>query len=135
MTVRLTDKDTENTEKQAGTSVAEEEKTVSEAGGNGGRQKGSFWYRLLNVIKNKYLIATVAFAVWVFFIDSNNLINWYRDMKVVSEQRRLKRHYVKAIQYTDEKLRELSSNKDSLERFAREQYFFHEDGEDVFIVE
>ena len=30
---------------------------------------------------------------------------------------------------------QLTSNKDTLEMFARENYYFLEDGEDVFIVE
>ena len=124
-----------NSGEQTEVQESNEGRTVHENVTPGEGKGRSFWRKLFGALKNKYLIATVAFTVWVFFIDSNNLINWYRDLKTVSEQRRLKRHYVKAIQYTDEKLRELSSNKDSLERFAREQYFFHEDGEDVFIVE
>ena len=39
------------------------------------------------------------------------------------------------IRTTDEKLRELDSDLDSLEKFAREQYFFHKENETVFVVE
>ena len=45
-----------------------------------------------------------------------------------------KRYYKDEIKATEEKLLELSSNKDSLEKFAREQYIFHKDSEDVYIV-
>lgn len=110
----------------------------SSADNNGearGTKNRSFWRKFLNVVRNKYFIVTFAFVVWITFIDSNNLINWFKDVKVVVEQNRLKSHYTKAIIYTDEKLKELSSNKDSLERFAREQFFFHNQDEDVFIVE
>lgn len=100
-----------------------------------GEKNRSFWRKFLNVVRNKYFIVTFAFVVWITFVDSNNLINWFKDVKVVVEQNRLKSHYTKAITYTDEKLKELSSNKDSLERFAREQFFFHNQDEDVFIVE
>ena len=72
--------------------------------------------------------------VWVLFIDTNNLFVWIRDMGVVSSQERQKEYYREAIRQTDEKLQELTSNKDSLEKFAREQYLFHQKDEEVFII-
>ena len=94
--------------------------------------KDSKWFK---VLKNKYLLVTLFFALWVLFFDTNNLLRWYSDMKDVAAQERQKKYYKEAIQQTDEKLKELKSNKDSLEKFAREQYFFHEPDEDLFIVE
>ena len=44
-------------------------------------------------------------------------------------------YYRQAIKSTDERIKQLTSNKDTLEMFARENYYFLEDGEDVFIVE
>lgn len=35
----------------------------------------------------------------------------------------------------EEKLNELNSNRDSLEKFAREQYLFKKEDEDIFIIE
>ena len=90
------------------------------------------WFK---VLKNKYLLVTVFFVLWVFFFDANNLLRWYSDMKDVAAQENQKKYYKEAIRQTDEKLKELKSNKDSLEKFAREQYFFHEPDEDLFIIE
>lgn len=90
--------------------------------------------KVLKFIRNKYVIVTVFFLVWVLFIDTNNLFVWIRDMGVVSSQERQKEYYREAIRQTDEKLQELTSNKDSLEKFAREQYLFHQKDEDVFII-
>lgn len=91
--------------------------------------------RVVKVLKNKYLLATLFFVVWIVFFDSNNLINWYADIRTVVMQDRQKAYYKEAIKNTDEKLKELSSNRDSLEKFAREQYFFHEKDEELFIME
>ena len=88
----------------------------------------------LKCIRNKYGVVTVFFLVWVLFIDTNNLFVWIRDMGVVSSQERQKEYYREAIRQTDEKLQELTSNKDSLEKFAREQYLFHQKDEEVFII-
>ena len=94
--------------------------------------KDSRWFK---VLKNKYFLVTFFFVLWVFFFDTNNLLRWYSDMKDVAAQERQKNYYKEAIRQTDEKLMELKSNKDSLEKFAREQYFFHESDEDLFIIE
>ena len=91
--------------------------------------------RVVKVLKNKYLLATLFFVVWIVFFDSNNLIDWYADIRTVVMQDRQKAYYKEAIKNTDEKLKELSSNRDSLEKFAREQYFFHEKDEELFIME
>lgn len=91
--------------------------------------------RVIKVLKNKYLLATLFFVIWIVFFDSNNLINWYTDIRTVVMQDRQKAYYKEAIKSTDEKLKELTSNRDSLEKFAREQYFFHEKDEELFIME
>lgn len=85
-------------------------------------------------MRNKYTVVTVFFLVWVLFVDTNNLFVWINDLNTVSTQERQKEHYRQAIKQTDEKLNELTSNKDSLEKFAREQYLFHQKDEEIFLV-
>ena len=87
------------------------------------------------VIKNKYFLVTIFFIIWILFIDTNNLIRWYSDLKDVSVQKRQIKYYQNAIKETDEQLKELHSNLDSLEKFAREQYYFHKADEELFIME
>ncbi len=98
------------------------------------------WQRFLEskffkIIKNKFLIVGVVFGIWITFFDSNSLIDWAKVMLNISKQEEQKRYYKQEIEATEEKLLELGSNLDSLEKFAREQYFFLEEGEDVFIVQ
>ena len=90
---------------------------------------------IIKVIKNKYLIVTLLFVVWILFLDTNNLFVWYKDLKQISVQNRQKQHYKEAIKRAEENLNELTSNQDSLETFARENYLFHKEGEDVYVVE
>ena len=91
--------------------------------------------RLFRIIKNKFLIAGIVFAVWVTFFDGNSLIEWGKVAVDISDQEKQKEYYEKEIKATEVKLLELSSNLDSLEKFAREQYFFKEVDEDVFIIQ
>ena len=91
--------------------------------------------RLLKIVKNRFFLATLVFAVWVIFFDQNSLIDWFRvRMRIIRQERKIE-YYNREIKSIDEKLQELSSNKDSLEKFAREQYYFHEEDEDLYIIE
>ena len=90
--------------------------------------------KIFKVVRNKYFIVTVFFLAWILFLDTNNVFVWMRDIGVVSDQQKQKEYYKEAIRQTDEKLKELTSNKDSLEKFAREQYLFHEKDEEIFLV-
>ena len=90
---------------------------------------------LFKIIRNKYFIATTVFVLWITFFDANNLVDLFRVARHVGEQENQKEYYKDMIRSTEEKLNELTSNRDSLEKFAREQYLFQESDEEVFIVE
>jgi len=89
---------------------------------------------LFRIIKNKYLLVTIAFFAWVVFFDSNSIIEWSSIRSNINRQEKEKTYYKQEIKSAEEKLQELSSNKDSLEKFAREQFYFHEEDEDLYIV-
>lgn len=91
--------------------------------------------KTIKILKNKWLIAIVLFLIIVLFAESNNIFSLMRGYRELGAQERQKRYYKEAIKTAEENLQELTSNKDSLEKFAREQYLFHEDDEDVFVIE
>lgn len=89
----------------------------------------------LRWVLNKYVIVTLAFFVWMLFIDNNSIGVWLRTGRQLRSQERRIEYLNREIATTEDRLNQLRSNKDSLERFAREQYGFHEPDEDVYIVE
>ncbi len=91
--------------------------------------------KILKVAGNKYFLVTLFFFVWIFFIDTSNVFVWLDGLRTVARQEQQKEYYKEAIKVTEEKLNELEANKDSLEKFAREQYLFHESDEEVFVLE
>ena len=91
--------------------------------------------KFVRFLINRYFLVTLVFVVLILFVDRNNIIRWAGDCVEVIRQERIIRQYDRDIQALDEKLNELTSDKDSLEKFAREQYYFHEKDEDVFIVD
>ena len=91
--------------------------------------------RALRVLLNKYFIVTMIFLVWIAFFDSNNVIRWIGVRKTLREQKSQIKFYEQEISATESKINYLKSEKDSLEKFAREEYLYHEEGEDVYLIE
>lgn len=95
------------------------------------RFEGTFLYR---IVTNKYLCVTAIFLVWIVFFDDNSVIQYVRVLFSNRAQSHTIRQMRTEIEQMDSKLRELDSNLDSLEKFAREQYYFHKPEETVYIV-
>ena len=94
--------------------------------------------KLLNHIPrwltSKYLLAGVAFIVWMSFFDRNDItLQWKR----ISELKKLQ-HSEKMmnmqISGTKSELELLKSNPATLEKYAREKYMMKRDNEDLFII-
>jgi cell division protein DivIC len=85
-------------------------------------------------LRNKYLLTIIIFVVWVALLDSNNLVTRFREM---SELRKLKidrEYYIKRIEEDKQKLHELKTDNQNLEKFAREQYRMKRPDEDLYII-
>ena len=85
-------------------------------------------------LKNKYIIATLAFAVWIIFFDRNDLITQADYLHQLHTLRDQKAFLQNEIQHTDSDLYELQSDPQKLEKFAREKYLMKKDNEDIFLV-
>ena len=95
------------------------------------KQKSLVW----KIILNKYVIATIVFLIIIGFVDRNNSIVLFRSLSTISDQNRQKLYYRNATDATTEKINQLTSNSDTLEMFAREQYYFQKDSEVVYLLE
>ena len=90
------------------------------------------WVR---VVLNKYFIASLVFILLILFNSRTSLHQMMQSMSTLRKQKKQEMYYRQAIKNTDERIKQLTSNKDTLEMFARENYYFMEDGEDVYVVE
>lgn len=84
--------------------------------------------------KNKFMIATIVFVVWVSFLDQNNLLNLVSDMRTLHNMKEQKEYYSNKIETDIQRTKELVSDEENLEKFAREQYMMKKPNEEVFIV-
>lgn len=85
-------------------------------------------------LKNKYIIATLAFAVWIIFFDRNDLITQTGYLHQLHTLRDQKTFLQSEIVNLDSNLYELQSDPEKLEKFAREKYLMKKDNEDVFLI-
>ncbi len=89
--------------------------------------------RLLNIIKNKYLLSIIGITVWLLFFDKNDVFTQYDLVEKCDKLNLEKDYYVNEIKKNQEEIIELKTNKKSLETFAREKYLMKKDNEDVFV--
>ncbi len=86
-------------------------------------------------LRNFYVIVGVCFFVWMLFIDSNDLISRVRMTSKMKSLEGEKAYYIEKINEVEHDRDELLSNKELLEKFAREKYLMKRETEDIFILE
>ncbi|AMM51402.1 septum formation initiator [Rufibacter sp. DG15C] len=90
--------------------------------------------RVPKFFKNFYFLTGVVFLVWMIFFDSNDFITQYqtsRKLAILEEERD---YYVEKIQEVQKDRKELLSNPELLEKFAREKYLMKKPTEDLYII-
>jgi cell division protein DivIC len=95
-------------------------------------QARDFFHRYIN---NFYFWFGLAFAIWIMFLDGNDLINRFQMQSKLKELEQEKAFYSKEIQRLKKEQKTLQVRPEFLEQFARENYFMKRKGEDIYIVE
>ncbi len=94
----------------------------------------SIWNNLPKWAKNRYLIASVLFLVWMAFFDTNSFLVHRNLNQEIKELERAKARYEEETVKDLEALKKLDDDPEKLEEFARENYYMSKEGEDVFLV-
>ena len=85
-------------------------------------------------LRNKYLIAVLVLLVWLLVFDRNSLIDRVKYIRTLNDLEDEKQYYIEKIDEDSRRLTELRTDKDNLEKFAREQYFMKKENEDIFVI-
>jgi len=85
-------------------------------------------------LRNKYLIAVLILLVWLLVFDNNSLIDRVKNMHALNKLEDEKQYYHERIDEDSRRLTELKTDRDNLEKFAREQYFMKRENEDIFVI-
>lgn len=86
-------------------------------------------------LKNKFVIAGVAFITWILFFDRNDLFTQWERKTELNKLETSKQYYEGEITLIKKELADLDSDPAILEKIARERFYLKKANEDVFIVE
>ncbi|ASB49632.1 septum formation initiator [Alkalitalea saponilacus] len=93
-----------------------------------------YMHIVLPLLRNKYVIAGLVFIIWIGFFDQNNIVDRVSLARRISELNKQKEHYQNEIKSNRERMDELQSSHENLEKFAREQYLMKKPDEELFII-
>lgn len=93
------------------------------------------WKEVLKKFNNKYIIATLIFAVIIIFIDQYNLFFQIRNLRELNKAKKQVEYYETEIKNQQEVLDNLHKDSALMERIAREKYMMKRDNEVIYIIE
>ena len=90
---------------------------------------------ILKKFNNKYIIATLIFAVVIIFVDQYNLFYQINNFKKLKKAKSQVEYYEKEIKEQQETLDRLHRDSALMERIAREKYMMKRDNEVIYVIE
>ena len=85
-------------------------------------------------ILNIYVLVVVGYLVIITFVSEDNLFKRYELINKIEELSEEKTYLINKINENRRKTEELNRSKESLEKFAREQYLMKRPNEDIYII-
>ncbi|RXQ96859.1 septum formation initiator family protein [Ancylomarina salipaludis] len=89
---------------------------------------------LIKAISNKFIISFLIFFFWVFFFDQHSIWERKEYKSRIEALTKEKEYFLNKIKKDKNRIHELKTNRENLEKFAREQYLMKKKDEDIFII-
>jgi len=89
------------------------------------------WFRF---ISNKYVLISLVFVGWMFFLDTNSWFIHHELDQEINQLQDNKNYYQKEIS-KDKAVIENLQDSVELEKFARQKYYMKRADEDIYIIE
>ena len=81
------------------------------------------------------LVIILVLLASLFFFSDSSIIKRVKYEKQIRDLKTQIQYYRHQTETDKQKLKELQSNKDNLEKYARENYFMKKENEEVFIID
>ena len=81
------------------------------------------------------IVSTVIFLLFICVVKRDNLFRWIEAGLTIHRQEKQMEYYEADIARLKDELNSLTTDRDTLEKFAREKFLFAEPGEDVYVQE
>ncbi|MDT0687447.1 FtsB family cell division protein [Autumnicola psychrophila] len=89
------------------------------------------WFKFFS---NRYVLLSLIFAGWMFFLDSNSWFIHHELNQEVNELKENKEYYQNQIAHDKAIIQQLQDSV-QLEQFARQKYYMKRADEDIYIIE
>lgn len=94
-----------------------------------------FLRHIPSFLRNKYLITSVLFVVFIFYFSENDVFTMFERNKKLQNLQKSEQHLTQLINDTRQELNLLKTNNQTIEKYAREKYLMKKENEDLFIIE
>ena len=94
----------------------------------------NMWKKIFSVLKNKYVISTLALFVWLMFFDKNDFFSQMELRHRLKLQEQNKKYYTEEIARITIQNANMLNNMRDLEKFGRENYLMKRDSEDIYLI-
>lgn len=89
---------------------------------------------LPRLFKNFYFLVGFLFIIWMLFVDTNDFYSQFKKRRKLADLERQKEYYIEKIQEVEKDRQELLSDRELLEKFAREKYLMRKRTEDLYVI-
>ena len=90
--------------------------------------------KLPKITRNFYFVSGMLFLIWMLFLDSNDLYTQYRLSRKLKSLTSQKEYYLKKIEEVKHEREQLLTDKEALEKLAREKYLMKKEKEDLYVI-
>ena len=90
--------------------------------------------RMPPLFRNIFFLTGLVFAAWMLFFDESNMLVQYNRMQELRSLNKKRGFYKTEIAKVEKQYHELTTNAETQEKFARENYMMKKDNEEVFVI-
>lgn len=90
--------------------------------------------KILPLLRNKYIAIGLAFFFWMLFFNDIDIPFMIKSRSKLSDLRKESEQIRQANEIARESYLDLTTNKGTLEKFARERYFMKKPNEDLYVI-
>lgn len=90
--------------------------------------------RIVSIVTNRYFIAPALVLTYITFFDSNDIFSQMESRRQLQKLRDEKKYYQEKIQEVRDNYKELSTNPQTMEKYARERYYMKKANEEIFLL-
>lgn len=90
--------------------------------------------RIPRPLRSKYAIAAMVMILWISFFHNNDLISQISSRMKLQDLKQEQEYYREQIKSTNSAIQDLTTNVESLEKFAREHHHMKKQDEDLYLV-